>query len=153
MHFFGNTFVFEKYFFWKFFSKIVFWKYFSKIIFSKNIFFQNFSLELFFWIQNFFLPTLVEVSSSGLKLKENKIFLQQWVEISWNGFKWGRSGKCPYITPSYFNSLQSTIIRKFHSLSNSTHSNLLQPMLVKKNFNKIFSGKLFLEIFFFGNLF
>jgi len=32
-------------------------------------------------LRNFFFPTLVEVSSSGLKLEENEIFLLQWVEV------------------------------------------------------------------------
>ena len=39
-------------------------------------------------LQNFFLLTLVEVHSSWLKLKDNEIFLLQWIEVSWNELKW-----------------------------------------------------------------
>ena len=76
----------------------MFEKKFSKnceIFFPKNIFFEIFlyAKKIFFKkickkkfskknLRKGFLPTLVEVSSSGLKLKENEIFLQQWVEIS-----------------------------------------------------------------------
>jgi len=63
---------FEKKFAKKFSTKI----YFSKK-FKKNIR-KNFPEKI---LRNFFLPTLVEESSSGLELQENKIFLLQWVEV------------------------------------------------------------------------
>jgi len=56
----------------------------------------------------------------------------------------------------YFNPLQPIVARKFHSLPTSTHLNLLQLMLVTKNFTKFFlnffykffSKNIFLENFF-----
>jgi len=53
-------------------------KFFQKIYFSKKVS-KKFSRKNFV---KFFLPTLVEVSSSGLKLEENEIFLLQWVKVS-----------------------------------------------------------------------
>ena len=57
--------------------------YFSKKI-GKKLIFQKQICEKIFWIKFckfFFLPTLIEVSSSGLKFEENEIFLLQWVEV------------------------------------------------------------------------
>jgi len=51
----------------KFVKKYIFEKNFAKNYFSKKIWKKNFV--------KFFLPTLVKVSSSGLKLKENEILL------------------------------------------------------------------------------
>jgi len=47
---------------------------FAKKILLKKIFPEKILLKKF-------LPTLVEIRSSELKLKENEIFLLQWVEV------------------------------------------------------------------------
>jgi len=60
----------------KFFPKNIF---FSKNFLQKNIFQKKNLPEKI--LRNFFLPTLVEVSSSVLKLEEYEIFLLQLVEI------------------------------------------------------------------------
>ena len=58
----------------------------KKNIFRKkilqNIFQQKFAKKISEKIlRNFILPTLVEVSLSGLKLEKNEIFLLQWIEV------------------------------------------------------------------------
>ena len=65
----------------------------QKNIFQKKLCEKNFPEKI---LQNFFLPTLVEVSSNGLKLEENEIFLLQWVEVGWSELKWGESDKYPF---------------------------------------------------------
>jgi len=54
--------------------------------FVKNIFFEKFFCKKNIFENKFppkkiFLLTLVEVSSSELKLEENEIFLLQWIEV------------------------------------------------------------------------
>jgi len=60
-------------------KKYIFGKKFLKIFFSKNQFAKK---KVF---RKKFVPTLVEVSSSELKLEENETFLLQWVEMGLRG--------------------------------------------------------------------
>ena len=87
---------FKKIYFLKknFCKKNIFEKKFVTIFFQKNIFFKknvrkNFSKNI---LRIFLFPTLVEVSSSGLKLEKNEIFLLQWIEVDSSEFKWVEVG-------------------------------------------------------------
>jgi len=79
--------IFLEILFFKIFFEIFFQNFFR--IFCEKGFLENKLVKIFFVEKKFsgkilrrkFLPTLVEVSSSGLKLEGNEIFLIQWVEV------------------------------------------------------------------------